>query len=346
MIRYIQWRDRMRSELAWSYSIYCQTEEVIDDAGSLQRKYININECFAPSRPIIKTNWSRRLYFFNNRVFYIRLVFVAISFHVLYIDITLYPLHNLWVYLFFLTHWGHLFNMTYLFCSMLCCANEIPVVIEGSERNKAIPNLIQITWLLYSTTAPLSLAICILYWIGIAPSQSPQDSLNYVCIMEHGIIGIIVLIDGVLVGTIPVRAKHYVCLLAVCISYLLWSLVNYILKLGNGDWGPTYDDDALYPVLNWGWESRRVAAIVSSSATIVLCPVLFWFVWMLSLSSFDSDGSGTEDINRCCHRGCCGRGFLFEGRRRPLNNNGSNDECSQYDTALAYNEMTTGAYIT
>jgi len=164
--------------------------------------------------------------------------------------------------------------------------------------------------------------------------------------MEHGIIGIIVLIDGVLVGTIPVRAKHYVCLLAVCISYLLWSLVNYILKLGNGDWGPTYDDDALYPVLNWGWESRRVAAIVSSSATIVLCPVLFWFVWMLSLSSFDSDGSGTEDINRCCHRGCCGRGFLFEGRRRPLNNNGSNDECSQYDTALAYNEMTTGAYIT
>jgi len=85
MIRYIQWRDRMRSELAWSYSIYCQTEEVIDDAGSLQRKYININECFAPSRPIIKTNWSRRLYFFNNRVFYIRLVFVAISFHVLYV---------------------------------------------------------------------------------------------------------------------------------------------------------------------------------------------------------------------------------------------------------------------
>lgn len=342
MIRYIQWRDRMRSELAWSYSIYCQTEEVIDDAGSLQRKYININECFAPSRPIIKTNWSRRLYFFNNRVFYVRLVFVAISFHVLYVDIKRYPFMGVSVFPYSL---GSLFNMSYLFCSMLCCANEIPVVIEGSERNKAIPNLIKITWLLYSTSAPLSLAICILYWIGIAPGQSPQDSLNYVCIMEHGIIGIIVLIDGVLVGTIPVRAKQYVCLLAVCITYLLWSLVNYILKLGNGDWGPAYDDDSLYPVLNWSWESRRVAAIVSSFATIILCPVLFWIVWMLSLSSLDSDGSGTEDINRCCYRGCCGRGLIFEGRRRPLFNE-PNDACSQYDTAMAYNEMTTREYIT
>ena len=338
MIRYIQWQDRLRSELAWSYPIYCLTEEVIDDDGSLQRRYISINKCFAP---------------FNNRVFYIRLLFVAISLHVLYVDITRYPPHNLWVYLFFLTHWGHILNITYLLCSLLCCVifggspdNEIPVVIEEDERNKAIPKLIEITWLLYSTTAPLSLAICILYWIGIAPGQSPQDSLNYVCIMEHGIIGIIVLIDGVLVGTIPVRAKHYVCLLAVCITYLLWSLVNYILKLGNGEWGPAYDDDSLYPVLNWSWESRRVAAIVSSFATIVLCPFLFWIVWMLSIASLDS-GSGTEDINRCCHLGCCcGRRLVFEGRRRPLNNSGSNDECSQYDTALAYNEMATGAYIT
>ena len=231
---------------------------------------------------------------------------------------------------------------------MLCCVifegssnNDIPVVIEEDESNKAIPKLIKITWLLYSTTAPLSLAIAMFYWIGIAPGQSTQDSLNYVCIMEHGIIGIIVLIDGVLVGTIPVRAKQYVCLLAVCISYLLWSLVNYILKLGNGDWGPAYDDDALYPVLNWSWESRRVAAIVSSFATIVLCPVLFWVVWMLSLSSLENNDSA-EDNNRCCYRGCCGRRLVFEGRQRPLLDSEPNDACNQYDTAMSYNEMTTG----
>ena len=160
--------------------------------------------------------------------------------------------------------------------------------------------------------------------------------------MEHGIIGIVVLIDGVFVGSIPVRAKQYVCLLAVCISYLLWSLVNYILKLGNGEWGPAYDDDALYPVLNWSWESRRVAAIVSSVAILVLCPFLFWVVWMLSIASLDSDRSDTEEINRCCYLGCCGRGLLFEGRRRPLLDGGPNEACSQYDAATSYNEMTTG----
>ena len=83
---------------------------------------------------------------------------------------------------------------------------------------------------------------------------------------------------------------------------------------------------------------------MSSFATIVLCPFLFWVVWMLSLSSLENNYSA-EDNNRCCYLRCCGRRLVFEGRRRPLNSV-SNDACSQYDTAMAYNEMTTGAYIT
>ena len=219
---------------------------------------------------------------------------------------------------------------------------------DDTSGIKAIPRLIKITWLLYSTTAPLSLAIGMLYWIGIAPGQSPQDSMTYVCIMEHGVIGLTVLIDGVMVGSIPVRAKQYVFLLVVCISYLLWSLVNYILKLGNGEWGPAYDDDSLYPVLNWSWESRRVAAIVSSFAIIVLCPVLFWVVWMLSIASLESNNN-TEDIYRCCYRGCCGRELriVYDGRHRPFLGNEPNDELStareesQYE-AMSNNEIPAG----
>ena len=138
-----------------------------------------------------------------------------------------------------------------------------------------------------------------------------------------------ILFDGILCR-VPVRAKHVVSLLAMCTSYLLWSIVNYMLQLGNGEWGPSYDDDALYPVLNWHGESRHVAAIVSGFAIIVLCPLMFLGVWMMSLASFEqSDNINRldEEKNRCCYRGCCVRGMyvVYEGRRRPLLDNESTE---------------------
>ena len=384
MVEYIQWRSRLRSELSCSYPMFCLIEEDVsnnENGPSMQKRQtiiVNIYECIAPSyRPICKRyNWAKRLGFLNNRIFYIRCTYFALSLHVLYVDVTRYPPHNLWVYLFFLTHWAHILNIAYLTCSLICCMkfgepdtsnNDIPMPDGGDEyynydnnniinidrSGKTIPRLVKVTWLLYSTTAPLSLAICTLYWIGVlAPTQSIEESMNYPCIMEHGVIGLIILFDGI-ACRVPVRAKHVVSLLAICTSYLLWSIVNYMLQLGNGEWGPSYDDDALYPVLNWHGESRHVAAIVSGFAIIVLCPAMFWGVWMMSLASFEqhSDNNNNslhEEKNQCCYRGCCGRGMyvVYEGRRRPLLGNESTELSTgertnnRYDTY--YSEMPAG----
>ena len=152
--------------------------------------------------------------------------------------------------------------------------------------------------------------------------------------MEHGGISLLVLFDGLCIGSVPLRAKQFLYLLSVCVAYLLWSIVNFALELGNGDW-PDYDDDALYPVLHWGMESRRISAMISGFVIAVLCPVLYWTIWMSSLASIEeryhninSDAAagvadtGPSDRRRCCCTRCCcfcsDRHLVFEGRNRPL----------------------------
>ena len=319
---------------------------------------VEIRKCMAPYRPIIPHPYipasctsllpkflKQLLYSMNNGTFYVRSVFLAISMHVLYFDVTHYPPHNLWVYMFYLTHWGHCINIWYLFCSWVCCLGYTQYTrSEGeqgessaspySDRAKKLPRLIKHTWTMYATAAPLSLAITLLYWTAIAPVAYGPETFGYVSMMEHGGIGLLVLFDGLCIGSVPLRAKQFIYLLSVCVAYLLWSMVNFGLKLGNGDW-PDYDDDALYPVLQWGMESRRISAMISGFVIVMICPVLYWIVWMPSLASLEEtyqrrngdtaagdEHSGPPDIRRCCCLRCCcfssDKQIVFEGRNRQL----------------------------
>ena len=137
--------------------------------------------------------------------------------------------------------------------------------------------------------------------------------------MEHGGIATLILIDGLLVGLVPVRAKHIVYLLTVSASYLTWSIVDAVLEIGNGEWGPAYEDDALYPVLNWN-NDQKGATIVCAFVICVLSPCLFYGCWALSLKraspwSWSSRTDVTED-DEFTHHGCCSGNF--DGSRRPL----------------------------
>ena len=281
------------------------------------------------------------LYPINNGTFYVRTFFLAISTHVLYFDVTHYPPHNLWVYMFYLTHWGHCINIWYLFCSWVCClgyAQHCDDALEEKEtsspyndRAKKLPRMIKHTWSMYATAAPLSLAITLLYWTAIAPVAYGPETFGYVSMMEHGGVGLLVLFDGLCIGSVPLRAKQFIYLLSVCVAYLFWSMVNFGLKLGNGDW-PDYDDDALYPVLHWGMESRRISAMISGFVIVMICPVLYWIIWMSSLASLEEKyqrhngdteaDTGPPAIRSCCCLSCCcscsNKQIMFEGRNRPL----------------------------
>jgi hypothetical protein len=129
-------------------------------------------------------------------------------------------------------------------------------------------------WGLYDTVAPLEVAITFLYW-----GSGLNGDFTYINVMEHGGLLLLLLLDG---WAIPVRAKHVAFLLGISLLYLVWTIVDAILDIGSGDWGPAYNDDALYPILNWKKETRG-AAIVSAFAVLILAPLVYTIFWMWSL---------------------------------------------------------------
>lgn len=267
----------------------------------------------------------------------LRLLLWLWAVQVLAVDVCHYPPHNLYIYLGYLTHWGHLLSIGYLLGSFLCAA--VPALIQRNNHKNDINDdeqqqqpteqrqpppqiplrLIQTTWFLYSLTAPLELAICLLYWSAVAAGPA---AFSYVSVMEHGGIAIAVWLDGtgVLAASktgggsgVPVRAKHAAFLMVTCCAYLFWTGVDAVLGIGNGEWGPAYSDDALYPVLNWN-SDKQLAATVSAVAICGVAPACFALCWLASLYSGAGGGCGrrTADGGRCCSAAS------FDGSRRPL----------------------------
>lgn len=186
--------------------------------GTVARRHIDVAASFAPHRGAIL----------------IRLFFLAWSLQVLYTDVTAYPPHNLYIYMGYLTHWNHALSNCYFICSCLCAI--IPSATQQPVNGEDIPGrLVRTTWGLYSCVAPLGIAVTMLYWSGTAFIIGHG---SYVAVMEHGGIATMVLTDGLLVGLVPIRAKHVVYLLTLSICYMTWSVIDAVLDIGNGEWGP------------------------------------------------------------------------------------------------------------
>lgn len=291
--------DRFKWELRSSYPLF----SVEEPSGRL----IDVQKCFAPKRPCCLT-------------LLLRLVFLGWSVQVLYDDVVYtYPKHNLWIYLGYLTHWGHCLTILYFTFSCLCCVASSHQPLSSAESTST---LIKWTWGLYSLVAPLELAITTLYWgSGIA------QHTTYATIMEHGVLASFVWIDGIFIGNIPVRAKQVVFLITTAFLYLLWTIINALFEIGNGEWGPAYTDDALYPILNWN-TSTRAAAILSAFVLLILAPALFYTCWLASLTSPPlrqrkmTEQEVMEEGSRCCCHGFCGSCcWVCDGSRRPLYEN-------------------------
>ena len=235
----------------------------------------------------------------------LRALLLLLSLQVLLYDVYTYPPHNLYLYLGYLTHWGHVLSLLYFFSAFSCTL--LPKTLQQPLAPHDAPHwLVRTTWGLYSTVAPLELAITLLYWA----SGLQFGPVTYVAVMEHGGLALLLLMDGLVWSLIPIRVKHVVFLLTVCLLYFAWTIVDALANIGGGEWGPAYNDDALYPVLNWK-ERTRSAAILSAFAVLVLAPALFATCWMLSLMSPKP--------------GCCCK-CTWDGSRRPLYREGDSNK--------------------
>lgn len=180
----------------------------------------------------------------------------------------------------YLTHWGHILVICYFFASLLCAlpGSSRTILYQPDQEGQPPHRIVQSTWLLYSIVAPLQVAITLLYWVSLSTGPA-----TYISVMEHGGLTCLVWLDGLVLGRVPVRAKHVYFLSGLCFMYTCWSIADVVLGIGGGEWGPANTDDALYPVLQWGRDSKS-AALLSAFAVCVLAPGLFFLSWALSFS--------------------------------------------------------------
>ena len=244
-------------------------------------KVISVQESFAPLPKL--------------RTLVIKLALFSWSLSVLIFDFQRYQ-DEFDFYFIYLTHWGLLIAIIYFLVSLL---NTIFGVAEQSSSDAKPGFFVRFAWGLFSAAATNQALITILFWSIEHQRGVPVDYYSW---MKHGVVALLILLEGLLVNRIPVRAKHYLFVFVFDTLYLIWSVVHDLLGIGNPfrmDGDPNTDDDAIYAVLNWK-ERPLFTSAIALSAIFLAAPLFFYILWSLSLYSFPCryDGSSRRYLNK------------------------------------------------
>jgi len=218
-----------------------------------------------------------------------------------------------WIFMGYVTNWAFIFSIASLLSSWTCtvwsktfCEQPQDSVINthaDCTTTLATPKLfVKVTWVLFSVAAVLEILVTILYWSLL------RDNHTYTTVLTHGIIAFLILVDGFIVGRIPIRFKHFIFVFLVAVLYVCWSLLQSFLNMGTGTYRGA-NDDPLYVFINWS-EEPITSMIVVLLILFIGCPLVYTFVWMLSVLG-----------SHRCGQGCC---VQLDGSRRllyPLGNN-------------------------
>jgi hypothetical protein len=139
----------------------------------------------------------------------------------------------------------------------------------------------KIMWVLYVIAIHSQVVVTLLYWLLVYDGSS----VDHTDVYRHGILMILIMMDGFVINRIPIRLKQIVFVYAYSFAYLVWSLIHFAADIGNPetmDNDPDTNDDALYGVLSWR-DNPGGAAILCLILFFVGIPLIFVFVWALSL---------------------------------------------------------------
>lgn len=181
-------------------------------------------------------------------------------------------------YLIYLTNWCHLFTVVYAWLSFLL--SIVPLLTKTTGDNNNSPGIIvRFTWGMYSVVSTIQMVVVLLYWL--VEYQGGSDRPSYSQIMKHGVFMVLVLLEGLILNSIPIRVKQIAFPTLVAILYCIWTLLHAFFDIGNpleNDNDETTDDDAIYGIVNWR-KRPELSAEVTIIATFVVQPVLFLTLW-------------------------------------------------------------------
>ncbi|KAL3774702.1 hypothetical protein ACHAW5_003774 [Stephanodiscus triporus] len=183
---------------------------------------------------------------------------------------------------------AYLTNWVIVVCSAYAILSAVSAVYlairppaSSAELEVGAGILIKSTWALLAIAAPAQVVVTILYWTLLFDAD---DDVTYVKLMLHGIVMVLIMIDGFILSRIPLRMKQFILFESFAIVYVLWTVVHAYSGIGNpyadGE-TPTQDDDAIYSSLAWK-NNTAGAAILSVIVLIVANPIIFMMCRALS----------------------------------------------------------------
>ena len=211
------------------------------------------------------------------------------------------PLYTHLYFFIYYTHWSF---MTLTLYEILAAATTIQQMVKAGTYNW----LTKATWFVYSIGAPAQLFATVLYWAVIHSGHATYTTKLY-----HGYFAVVAIFDGAAVSRIPVRLKSFIPFFIFNNTFLGWTIIHSVYKIGNSYSGP--NDDAIYPVMSWSTRPGE-ALKWSALSELLFFPVIFFVVYML---------------------GSIGGGCKFDGSaRRYVTKDGVDDEEAALQPAAVY----------
>jgi hypothetical protein len=232
-------------------------------------------------------------------------------------------------YLAYVTHWTLLISFFYMTLSLLhamtiptshcCCfcnsssssssssSNHDPPynnnIHNNEEWSSSVSCRIKLTWALFTVSAHAEILVTLLFWLLVYDSSS---AISYPTIMSHGIVLLLVIIDGLVINRIPIRIKHFWFCSLYYLLYIVWSIIHSFTGIENPDTASdsssssnsntntntntNANDDAdadvttsIYAALDWDGDDVAGTIITVVLALGVASPILFLLLWFLAL---------------------------------------------------------------
>jgi len=166
---------------------------------------------------------------------------------------------------------------------------------------------IRLTWIMFTIAAHVEILVTLLYWVLVY--QPGVTTVRYTTISNHGIICVLVWMDGLVLNRIPIRMKHwYSMALPFELVFVLWSILHAKVFP---------NDEALYNVLDWN-ESWETALMYSVISVLPLGFILYCLLWVAS----------NYNPFHYCYYSCCysSSSSSSPDRLRYMNDNKDNDD--------------------
>jgi len=240
-------------------------------------RYIDVADSFAPASPRF------------HHVLLLRAGILVLS--IISLALSLYYEENYFMWLGYLTNLGLVISIAYQITACIVTYRRKYLTQPNANFHDELSIPVKIMWFLYLWSVPNELIITLLYWTLDYPVKEDK-SLQFHTVTNHGIIALLLPIDGNLIARIPLRIKHVAVMQIYSVLYLIWTIIHAFSGIGNG----IYEGDTLYEVIDW--KNKPIATLVTSILiVVVVAPVMFMLAWLLTL---------------------IGKGFKFAGGRRQL----------------------------